>query len=85
MDTVYLKLLAETGQRADFVDIFVSSQATLVMEEIIPVLRQYGYLSLLVDLYRQTNNEKALLNLWTKFVSPSLNWSRRLLMVTGHQ
>lgn len=66
VDTVYLKLLAETGQRAEFVETFSSNPATIVLDEVVPLLRQYGYLSLLVDIFRRANDERSLLDLWTK-------------------
>ncbi|KAF8320486.1 hypothetical protein DL93DRAFT_2052874 [Clavulina sp. PMI_390] len=66
VDTVYLKLLAETGQRAEFMEMFHSNPSTIVLDEIRPLLRRYGYLSLLIDIYREQNDERALLDLWTK-------------------
>lgn len=47
-------------------EMFFSSQETIVLEEILPLLRQYGYLGLLVDIYRQANDERALLDLWSQ-------------------
>lgn len=77
-----MKLLAETGQRAEFMEMFASNQTTIALDELIPLFQQYGYLSLLVDIYRQTNDERQLLDLWVKYANCRLlAVSRNLLCI----
>lgn len=46
-----------------------STPATIVLGEIVPVLRAHGFFSLLIDIYRQSNDEEKLLHTWSKLVS----------------
>jgi len=66
-----MKLLLETGQKADVLEMFASTPATIVLDEIIPLLRMYGYFGLLTQIYKSANDERALLDVWTKYASPS--------------
>jgi hypothetical protein len=72
VDTVYVKLLIETGQKADVLEIFASSPATIVLDEVVPLLEQYGYFGLLIQIYRSANDERAQLNIWSRYASSFL-------------
>ena len=71
VDTVYIKLLLETGQKADVLEMFASTPVTIVLDEVIPLLQKYGYFGLLTQIYKSANDERALLDVWTKYASPS--------------
>lgn len=66
MDTAYLKLLAETGQRTEVQEMFLSTPRTIVLEEIVPTLESHGYYSLLIGMYRRSGNEDRLLQIWSR-------------------
>jgi len=67
VDTVYLKLLLETGQKADALEMFASTPVTIVLDEVIPLLQKFGYFGLLTQIYKSANDERALLDVWTKY------------------
>lgn len=69
VDTVYMKLLIETEQKAEVMEMFASTPSTIVLDEVVPLLEEYGYFGLLVQIYRSTKDERALLNIWSRYVS----------------
>jgi len=67
-----MKLLIETRQRAEVLDVFASTPATIVLDEVVPLFQTYGYFNLLIQIYRSANDERALLGIWSRCVSPLL-------------
>ncbi|KAF9519333.1 hypothetical protein BS47DRAFT_1288489 [Hydnum rufescens UP504] len=66
VDTVFVKLLAETDQRAELHEMVQRSYETIIFEEVQPFLVIYGHFSALLSVYTRLNNEERLLELWSK-------------------
>lgn len=68
MNTVFVKLLASNDQSEELWDVLKTSIETIDAGEVEPILVQYGHYWALVILYRRSNDEAKLLQLWSKSV-----------------
>jgi hypothetical protein len=74
VETVYLKLLIQTGSREEVQEMLRSENVldNTVLEEIVPALSAYEFFDVLIELYRRRNDERRLLEIWCRCVTATI-------------
>lgn len=66
VDTIFVKLLAETNQRAELREMLEQSCETIIFDEVQPFLVIYGHFDTLLSVYTRLHDEERLMETWCK-------------------